>query len=113
MERALPKTCSSRTSLAGFARAAWLVSVDPKHEAGKLIQRITKGTLRATEAWTDGRHAVHDKYVELDHDLAVALAKCDGRRSKVHSSEGHSSGAKSRVRGMASTGRRLRAEVIE
>ena len=31
-------------------------------------------TLRATEAWTDGRHAGDDKHVELDFQLAVALA---------------------------------------
>ena len=31
-------------------------------------------TLRATEAWTDGRHAEDDKNVELDYELAVALA---------------------------------------
>ena len=43
-------------------------------EAGKLMQRITKGTLRATDAWTDGRHAEDDKHVELDYELAVALA---------------------------------------
>ena len=49
--------------------------MDPKHEAGKLIQRITKGTLRATEVWTDGRHAEDDKCVELDYELAVSLAK--------------------------------------
>ena len=30
--------------------------------------------LRATEAWTDGRHAEDDKRVELDCVLAVALA---------------------------------------
>ena len=30
------------------------------------MQQITKGTLRATEAWTAGRHAVDDKCVELD-----------------------------------------------
>ena len=29
---------------------------------------------RATEAWTGGRHAADDKYVELDYELAVALA---------------------------------------
>ena len=51
----------------------WCTSI-PKHEAGKLIQRITKGTLRATEARTDGRYAEDDKYVELDYELAVALA---------------------------------------
>ena len=39
-----------------------------------MVQRITKGTLRATEAWTDGRYAEDDKYVELDYELAVALA---------------------------------------
>ena len=44
------------------------------HEAGKLTQRIPKGTLRATEAWTDGRHAEDKKYVELDNELAVTLA---------------------------------------
>ena len=44
-----------------------------RSEAGKLIQRITKGTLRATEAWTDGRYAEDDKYIELDYELAVAL----------------------------------------
>ena len=38
------------------------------------MQRITKGTLRATEAWTDGRHAEDDKHVELDFELAVGLA---------------------------------------
>ena len=49
----------------GFARevAAWLGYVEPKHEAGKLIHQITKGTLRATETWTDCRHAEDDKYV--------------------------------------------------
>ena len=39
-----------------------------------MIQQITSGTLKATEAWTDGRHAEDDKYVELDYELAVALA---------------------------------------
>ena len=42
--------------------AAWVEYVDPKHEAGKLIQRIMRGTFRATEAWTDGRHAEDDRY---------------------------------------------------
>ena len=71
-----PKSWSGNKPLGGLARevAPWLGYVDPKHEAGKLTQRITKGTLRATEAWTDGRHAEDDKNVELDHELAVALA---------------------------------------
>ena len=51
-----------------------LGNVDPRHEAGKCIQQITKVTLRVTEAWTHGRHASNDKYVELDCELAVALA---------------------------------------
>ena len=74
-ERLYTKSWSG-TSLVGFAReiAAWLGYVAPKHEAGKLIQQITTGTLRATEAWTDGRHAVDDKYVELYCELALALA---------------------------------------
>ena len=75
-ERRHLKSWSGSTPLGGFARevAAWLGYVDPKHEAGKLIQRITKGTLRTTEAWTDGRFAEDDKHVELDYELAVALA---------------------------------------
>ena len=75
-ERLYPKSWSGTTPLGGFARevAAWLGFVDPTHEAGKLIQRITKGTLRATEAWTDGRHAEDGKHVELDYEFAVALA---------------------------------------
>ena len=47
-----------------------------KHEAGQLIQRITKGTLRATEAWTDG-HAV-DEHDELDSE-GSGTGHCDGR----------------------------------
>ena len=39
-----------------------------------LMQRITRGTLSATEVWTDGHHAEDDKHVELDYELAVALA---------------------------------------
>ena len=67
---------SGSTPIGGFARevAAWLGYVDLKHEAGKLIQRITKGVHRATEAWTDCRYAEDDKHVELDYELAVALA---------------------------------------
>ena len=51
-ERLHPKSSSGSTPLRLFARevVAWLLYVDPKHEAGKMIQRITKGTLRATEA---------------------------------------------------------------
>ena len=75
-ERLHPKSWSGSTPLGGFARevATWLGYVDPKHEAGKLVQRITKGTLKATEAWTDGRHAADDKYAEQDYELAMALA---------------------------------------
>ena len=71
-ERLYPKSWSGSTSLSGFAHeiAAWLGYVDPKHEAGKLIQQITKGTVWATEAWTDGRHAGDDRHVELDLELA-------------------------------------------
>ena len=44
-ERLYPKSWSGSTPLGGFARevAAWLGHVDPKHEAGKLIPRITRG----------------------------------------------------------------------
>ena len=73
-ERLYPKSWSGSTSLVGFAResAAWLGYVDPQHEAEKLIQKMTKGALRATEAWTDDRHAAHDTRVELDSELANA-----------------------------------------
>ena len=74
-ERLCPKNWGS-TPPGGFGRevAVWLGYVDPMHEAEKLIQQITKGTLRATEAWTDGRHPSDDMYVELNNELAVALA---------------------------------------
>ena len=86
-ERLYPKSWWGSTPLAGFAReiAAWLGFVDPKHEAGKLVQWITKGTLRATEALTDGRHAAGDQYVELGHELAGGTGQCDGLCSEVHS----------------------------
>ena len=55
-ERLCPKSWSGNTPLGGLALevAAWLENVDPKHEVGKLIQRI-------------------NKLVELDYELAVAL----------------------------------------
>ena len=73
-ERLYAKNCLGGTPIGGFARevATWLGYVGSKHEAGKLIQRITKG--RATEAWADGRCAEDDKHVELDYEPAVALA---------------------------------------
>ena len=40
-ERLYPKTWSGNTPLGGLARRCWGY-VDPKHEAGKLLQRITK-----------------------------------------------------------------------
>ena len=75
-ERLYPKNWSGGTPIGGFARevGAWLGYVDPKHDPGKMIQRITKGTLRATEAWTDGHWAEDDRHVELNCELAVALA---------------------------------------
>ena len=75
-ERLYPKSWSGNTPLGGLPReiAAWLGYVDPKHEAEKFIQRITKGTLRATGAWTDGRYAEDDKHAEPDYELAVSLA---------------------------------------
>ena len=58
-ERLHPQSWPGSTPIGGFARevAAWLGCIDQTREAGKLSQRITKGTLQATEAWTDGRHA--------------------------------------------------------
>ena len=60
----------------GFARetAAWLEYIDPQHEAGELInQRITTGTVRVTEVWTDNRHDDDEQLVELDCEMAVTL----------------------------------------
>ena len=73
-ERPHPKSGSGSTPVGGFAREVARLECDPKHEAGNLIQRITKGTLRATEALSNGRHAEDDKHVELDLELAEALA---------------------------------------
>ena len=69
-ERLYPKSWWGSAPLGGFARevAAWLGCVDPKHKAGKLIQRITKGTLGATEAW------IGDNSPGWDYELAVDLA---------------------------------------
>ena len=39
--------------------------------------------------------------------------QCDGRPGKSHSPEGHSTRTESRVRGMASTGRRICAQIVE
>ena len=44
---------------------------------------MTKGTLRATEAWTDGRHAEDDKLAELVHELAVASVTEGAARARV------------------------------
>ena len=112
-ERLYPKSWSGGTPIGGFPRevAAWLGYVDPKHEAGKLIQRITKGTLRATEAWTDGRYAEDDKHVKLDYEPAVALA---------NAAEGAARATVLRITQtepsrwfVASVGRRSRAQVVE
>ena len=73
-ERLYPKSWSGNTPPGGLAREVAEGYVDPKYEAGKFIQRITKGTLRATEVWIDGRYAEDDKYVGLHYELAVALA---------------------------------------
>ena len=40
-------------------------------------------TLRATEAWTNGRHAEDDKCVELDYEPAVALANSMGGTARA------------------------------
>ena len=95
VERLYSKSWSGSTSLGGFAReiAAWLGYVDPKNNTGQIIQRIAKGMLRATETWPDRRHAEDDKFVELDSELAVALASV---------TEGATRSIVLRVRGMAS-----------
>ena len=68
-ERHYPKSWSARV---GSLRD-WEMSIQSTRLV-KMLQKITEGTIRATEAWTDGRHAVDDKCVELEHELAVALA---------------------------------------
>ena len=68
------------------------------------MQRITKGTLRATEAWTDGRNAEDDKNVQLNHELAVALANTTEGPVRSTVLKVTQVEPSSRVRGMASTG---------
>ena len=89
--------------------AACLGYVDPKHEAEKLIQRITTGTLRATEAWADGRHAEDDRHVELDYELAVAPAKVTEGAAKSTVTEVEPKHGFVALQ----AGRRLRAQVID
>ena len=104
--RLYPKNWSGSTSPIWFAReiAAWSGYVDPKHEAAKLIQQITKGSLRATETWTDGRHAEDDKYLELDCELAVALGNVTEGAARSTVLKVTQNEATSWVRCMASTG---------
>ena len=76
-----PESESKKSLLVG-TRCLWpstsadscSTSVSTQSTRRKLIQWIAKGTLRATEAWTDGRHVGDDKLVELDFELVVALA---------------------------------------
>ena len=42
-------------------------------QTDKLIKWISTGTLRAIETRTDGRHAVNDKFIEMDYELSVTL----------------------------------------
>ena len=57
---ALENMNRTRTDSAGSRLRLKGGFVDPKHEAGRASRRITKGTFRATEAWTDGRHGTDD-----------------------------------------------------
>ena len=104
-ERLYPKSWSGKTPLGRLARevAAWQGYVDPKHEAVKLTQRITKRTLRAIEAWTDRRYAEDDTNVELDSELAVALATVTEGPARATVLKVTQNRAESWVRGMAST----------
>ena len=75
-ERLHPKSWSSNTPLGGL-RERLLHSWDTSTGSTRLEEADTADhevTLRPTEAWTDVRHAEDDKYVELDYELAVALA---------------------------------------
>ena len=55
-EQLYPKSWSGGTPVGCFARevAAWLGYVDPKHEAGKLIQRITSSKRNGPEDHSHG-----------------------------------------------------------
>ena len=64
-ERLYPKSWSGNTLLG---------SLREESPHGWDMSRITKGTLRATEAWTDGRYAEDDEHVGLDCGLAAVLA---------------------------------------
>ena len=66
---------------------------------------ITKGMLRATEAWTDGLYAEDDKHVEMDYELAVALANVtEGPTRATVLKVTHTEPSHGLVHGMASTG---------
>ena len=39
-------------------------------QAGEMLQRVSQGTLRVAEVWTDHCHDEHDKFFECDHELA-------------------------------------------
>ena len=76
---ATPKKCKDAKELKQRL-TAWSLKV-AKYEAGKLIQRITKGTLRATDAWIDGRHAEDDNFVERGWDTSTRHMTLESRFS--------------------------------
>ena len=58
----------------------WDVSIQSKRLRNQYTRSRKGRTLKATEVWTDGRHAVDDKYVELDYELWV---KCGQSRDVI------------------------------
>ena len=66
----------------------------------------------ANEAWTDGRHAQDAKNVELDCELAVALTNATEGAARSTVLKVTQAEPSHGFCGMASTGRRLRTQVI-
>ena len=48
--------------------------IDPEHQSGDMLQKITGVTARVTEVWTDSRRSERETFVELDCRLSVTLA---------------------------------------
>ena len=68
-----PKFCACRTGQEA-RHSAWLGYIDPKHQAGDLSHRVTKGTATVTEVWTDNGHSEDETFAEIGYEHAVSVA---------------------------------------
>ena len=70
-------------SLHGWDRKIYIRENRSKARGWEIDAADHERNAQATEAWTGGRHAVDDKYVELDCELA------EGIRGEGDDAEGH------------------------